>query len=501
MRELALNNCRIDKRYDIREQLGRGSYAEIFLATDTIASPQSPHHSVVLKALNVFLQDDVDTDLERTLVENFQIEAAALDRVRHPNIISRLGHGTARDLAGTIFHYLVLEYLPGGDLQSAIRKREIQMPNALGYIEQICAGLGHAHYRGVIHRDIKPQNLLLSADLTTVKIADFGVARISTADSPITRVGTNIYAPPEHSPAVSELENVGSKLTPAADIYSLAKSAYALITREVPRAFAGAPILSLPDGYMDEDWSEPLIKALRRATADDPKERPQSAEEFWYDLGDVRDIVAQAETDTVVHWKHDAPQPHVSRGYSPLVPAQPSFELVTDTGRRDPVRNSAAAPSGDAASAVIEFPAYVPAKTPMAPPPRVRPSEVPVPVPVRRRSRALRRLAIFVIFAIAFTGVLYGTARYVRSTNWFASVRNMLVDRSAVANTDIYLRPSPNTDNDPIGLVTKNSRVRIVNSQNNWYQVDVVEQGRVRNGGPSATRGWLNGKYIDLDEN
>ncbi len=115
MRELSLNNSRLDKRYDIREQLGRGSYAEIFVARDTLASPQSPHTLVAIKALNVFLQDDLDLDLERTLVENFQNEAVALDRVRHPNIISRLGHGTARDLQGTVFHYLVLEYLEGGE--------------------------------------------------------------------------------------------------------------------------------------------------------------------------------------------------------------------------------------------------------------------------------------------------------------------------------------------------------------------------------------------------
>src|SRR5690348_683414 len=203
MKELSLHNCRLDKRYDVLDQLGRGSYAEIFVARDVLASPSSPHSTVVIKALNVFLQDELDDDLERTLIENFQNEAIALDRVRHPNIISRLGHGTARDLRGTTFHYLVLEYLAGGDLQRLCKERTLTIQQALNYIEQICAGLRHAHDHGVIHRDIKPHNLLLTADLETVKIADFGVARFSASHTPITRVGTNIYAPPEHSPLLS----------------------------------------------------------------------------------------------------------------------------------------------------------------------------------------------------------------------------------------------------------------------------------------------------------
>ena len=101
MRELALSNCRLDRRYNIERELGRGSYAEIYLARDIMASTHSPHSQVVIKALNVFLQNDLDPGLERTLVENFQNEAIALDRVRHPNVISRIGHGTARDLQGT----------------------------------------------------------------------------------------------------------------------------------------------------------------------------------------------------------------------------------------------------------------------------------------------------------------------------------------------------------------------------------------------------------------
>jgi serine/threonine-protein kinase len=194
MRELSLENCRLDKRYDVQHQLGRGSYAEIFVAHDIMASPTSPHNCVVIKALNVFLQNDLDPDLERTLVENFQNEAIALDRVRHPNIISRLGHGTARDLVGTVFHYLVLEYLEGGDLQKAARVGNLSFKQSFKYIEQVCAGLRHAHRNNVIHRDIKPQNLLLTQDRETVKIADFGVARLNLSDTPITRVGTNIYA-------------------------------------------------------------------------------------------------------------------------------------------------------------------------------------------------------------------------------------------------------------------------------------------------------------------
>ena len=106
MSELKLLQTRLDGRYDIEQCLGRGSYAEIYVARDRAATEAS-FQEVAIKALNVLLQGVPDTELERTLIENFQNEAVALDRVRHPNIISRLGHGTAIDLAGTPFHYIV----------------------------------------------------------------------------------------------------------------------------------------------------------------------------------------------------------------------------------------------------------------------------------------------------------------------------------------------------------------------------------------------------------
>src|SRR5258707_3932171 len=227
MPELKLFFFKQKTAYDILECLGRGSYAEIYVANDNAAAEGAPR-TIVIKALNMFLQDTPDAELEHTLVANFQNEAVALDRVRHPNVINRLGHGTAIDLTGTTFHYIVLEYLPGGDMAALTRHHPLPIARALFYLEQVCSGLAHAHKCGVIHRDIKPQNLLLTADRQIVKIADFGVARLDANEGAITRVGTNIYSAPEHNPLVQTgqldtavLVSTRDQLTPAADIYSL----------------------------------------------------------------------------------------------------------------------------------------------------------------------------------------------------------------------------------------------------------------------------------------
>ncbi len=519
MRELSLDNCRLDKRYDVERQLGRGSYAEIFVARDTLASPHSPHHNVVIKALNVFLQDDLDPELERTLVENFQNEAIALDRVRHPNIISRLGHGTARDLEGTMFHYLVLEYLEGGDLHKAWRERTITPKTALGYIEQVCAGLRHAHRHDIIHRDIKPQNLLLNKDRSVVKIADFGVARVHQSDAPITRVGTNIYAPPEHSPlAVGAGADEGSgRLTPAADIYSLAKTAYTLMTGEAPRFYANNPITDLPISVRNEEWADPLKRVLNKATLDEPGERHQTIDEFWADLEEVRRLIAEAETTTHVRPRIDElPQPSVSKGYSPLAPQEPRFNTSRELklpGRRASVVTAPlrahALPRRDPAPPVYRpmprvedhWPTPQPNPQPLeqSSPAPVFVEPVPAP-PVRKKRGVLRKLATFAVLLVLFAGVLYGTSVYLRGIGVLPQVTNPFASaRFGTTNTDVNLRPGPSANNEPLGVVTRNSRVRIVSIENNWYQVDVVQQGRERSTPLTTTRGWLSGRYVDLE--
>lgn len=334
MAELKLENSLVDNRYEVFERLSRGSFAEIFVARDREAGGME----VVIKALNTALQGTPDADLERTLVENFQNEAVALDAVRHSNVILRLGHGTAADLRGTPFHYLVLEYMPGGDLLRLCRNcrnNALPLSEALFYFKQACEALDHAHGKGIIHRDLKPNNLLLTADHRTLKIADFGVAKITTGeDTEITRVGADIYAPPEHHPG--EETGPHNRLTAAADIYSLAKSFYTMICGRAPGQFRCDPITYLPDELMNEPWAESLLAILRRATDDDPKARYASVTEFWGDLAQVASVqetvqtieAEEADDETVVR-----PRIKVVSAALPATPAQPEFDPTLSSAR------------------------------------------------------------------------------------------------------------------------------------------------------------------------
>ena len=478
--------------------------AEIFVAQDTLAAPESPHNLVVIKALNVFLQNDLDVDLERTLVENFQNEAIALDRVRHPNIISRLGHGTARDLRNTVFHYLVLEFMPGGDLARACREKDLNLSKALFYLEQVCAGLGHAHEKGVIHRDIKPQNLLLSEDRKTVKIADFGVARMSQADTPITRVGTNMFAPPEHSPMFSG--NTGTlafkELTPAADVYSLAKSAYVLITCESPRFFANQPVTELPFDFRQKPWAKDLLRVLGKATQNDSRERYQTVNDFWKDLSAIKSFTEDEDGDLthISERAHAIPQAHVARGYTPLAPQLPRFNTTSELKTNAKL------------SALANAPLVVKPNEPYHVSPSPQP-QIAEQAPVfqdeiiyqseqpPRRNNFLRRVAAFVLILGIFAGILYATNVYFRRKNasTTAGAPTQSKPVAGKANTDVNLRQNAGTDSDPRGVVPRNSRVKIVNSKDNWYEIDVVEFSRPKENPTDAEHGWVNKKYIDVD--
>ena len=518
MSDLKLQQSRLDGRYDIVECLGRGSYAEIYTAHDNAAQNGSPR-TVVIKALNVLLQDVPDAELERTLVANFQNEAVALDRVRHPNVINRLGHGTAIDLAGTTFHYIVLEYLPGGDMSAMTRNHPLPLDRAIFYLEQVCSGLAHAHKCGVIHRDIKPQNLLLTADKEVVKIADFGVARIDATEGAITRVGTNIYSAPEHNPLVqtgqldtSFLASSKDHLTPAADIYSLAKTTYTLLAGESPRRFAQNPITELPVALRDFPWASAVGRILEKATQGRPDRRYQTVEQFWDDLAEAslpptRPLSASTVAEFEARRKPSEDLSLEPEDFTEQAPPRPHF---TPTEKKADVIDIE---QGRRPRIVVPMTAETTRATdtqrPTVPPPLQSLSKRRKPYGEKKEpllsTSPKKRAVVALGLILAFSGMLLATHKYV-TTRWnpLASVPQLsdtfVVGRQGVTTTDVNLRPVANTSNQPIGLAEAGSKVKVLTAgDNNWIEVQVVEHGRPKTDPYLSDRGWINKKYVRFD--
>jgi serine/threonine protein kinase len=520
--ELKLQQSRLDGRYDIVDCLGRGSYAEIYVANDLAAVDGAPR-TVVIKALNLYLQDEPDAELERTLVANFQNEAVALDRVRHPNVINRLGHGTAIDLSGTTFHYIVLEYLPGGDMFALTRTRPLPIQRALHYLEQVCSGLAHAHKCGVIHRDIKPQNLLLTADKETVKIADFGVARLDATEGAITRVGTNIYSAPEHNPLMQtgQLDTRGLRtpardyLTPAADVYSLAKTVYTLIAGESPRRFAQHAITDLPEAVKDTFWANPVLRVLERATQSRPEDRYQTVEEFWDEIADAalpptRPLQMVNAAAAEPRRKPSADLSVELEDFTEAAPPRPHFAIPEPRGMaladNDSIRRPRiVVPISDEARRQMELRARQQSEreTNLGQTQRERRQANESVLPPSRTRRALVAAGLI----LAFSGMLLATHKYV-TTKWnpLASIPGtssiIIVGREGVTTTDLNLRPvAGSAGNDPIGLAESGSKVRVLtaNNDNNWVEVQVLEHARPKTDPYSSDRGWVNKRYIKFD--
>lgn len=519
MTELNLHHCRLDNRYDVLEVLGRGSYAELYVARDSEASDSDPHLYTVIKALNPFLQGETDPELERTLLENFRNEAIALDRVRHPNIISRLGHGTAIDLGGRTFHYLVLEFMTGGDLAALCRRHPLTLEQTLFFIEQTCAGLSYAHSQGVIHRDIKPHNLLLTADRRTVKITDFGVAKIkviAAAEGAITRVGTDVYAAPEHhplmqtGPLVTRPLSVPTNLTPAADVYSLAKTTYMLLTGEAPRRFAQRTITEFPPPVSEEPWAREVLDALSRATRVAPSERTQTVDEFWQDIKTARSHVTTSLSD--VPDLPSAPSPKFGAG---VLSGQASrfvdSNRSTGTHNNPPAAHPVSQSSDGRQRIVVGFADAAPQLNSAV---GARAQEAGVAresFAVGRRSLAgrnpfLSRVKLWLValaIIVVFAGMLYATYLYARrpsaASSTDASTRQnaqALVGREFSTTTDVNLRSGPSVGSRQIGLAERDSRVRVLDVENDWYQVRVLEHGRTTAGVASADQGWLNSNFL-----
>jgi serine/threonine protein kinase len=204
----------IDGRYTLGELLGGGGMAQVFLARDEVLG-----RDVALKMLRSQYADDED------FVERFRREARNAAALNHPTIVQVYDQGRAED--GT--YYIAMEYVPGGTLAQRIKREGPMDPaEAAAVASRVAEALAVAHERGIIHRDIKPQNVLLTAS-GDAKVADLGIARAASSTT-MTETslifGTASYMSPEQAK--------GERVRPQSDLYSLGIVLFQMLTGELP---------------------------------------------------------------------------------------------------------------------------------------------------------------------------------------------------------------------------------------------------------------------------
>ncbi|MDX6622734.1 MAG: eukaryotic-like serine/threonine-protein kinase [Solirubrobacterales bacterium] len=260
-------------RYETSQRLGSGGMSNVYMATDRILE-----RTVAVKILAEHLSDD-----ER-FVARFKREALAVAKLIHPNIVQVYDTGVDDGR-----HYIVMEYVDGrSGAQILQRQGPVEPETAADIGVQACAGLDYAHRRGIIHRDVKPGNLMIvggpvGGGEMTVKLTDFGIAR-AIEQTRITQVGsvvgTAAYLAPE--------QVRGDEATPATDVYALGVVLYQFLTGRLP--YEGSTLAELavrqqnetplpPSTYNDE-VPETLGAAVLRALEGNPNRRYASADEL-----------------------------------------------------------------------------------------------------------------------------------------------------------------------------------------------------------------------------
>src|ERR687890_1634564 len=206
----------LDNRYDVGRTLGSGGMGEVFLARDRVLG-----RDVALKVLRTQFAGDSE------FAERFKREARSAASLSHPNIVQVYDRGETQDGAS----YIAMEYVPGGTLKEQIERRGPFGDRETAVVgAQIADALEAAHEQGMIHRDIKPPNVLVTAS-GNLKVTDFGIARAASAVTNTASgaiFGTAGYISPEQA--------MGEPVGPASDLYSLGVILYELLTGELPFA-------------------------------------------------------------------------------------------------------------------------------------------------------------------------------------------------------------------------------------------------------------------------
>jgi serine/threonine-protein kinase len=269
----------LNDRYRLEARIGTGGMSSVYRALDTTLERQ-----VAIKLMN----REITTDSDQ--LERFRREARAVAQLSHPHIVGVIDAGEDQGRP-----YIVLEYVEGETLKERIRRQgELEISEAVAYAIEIARALGAAHARHIVHRDVKPQNVLIDEE-GSAKVTDFGIARSLdddglTADGRV--LGTTDYVSPEQA--------LGHDVTGQSDLYSLGIVLFEMLTGNVP--FRGENQVAVAMKHVREELpdvqtlrpevSASLAAVVDRATAKDLDERYRNDEELIADLEDVLTLEA-----------------------------------------------------------------------------------------------------------------------------------------------------------------------------------------------------------------
>jgi serine/threonine protein kinase/Tfp pilus assembly protein PilF len=269
-------------RYQIIEELGKGGMGRVYKALD-----QETHEKMALKLIKPEIAANQKT------VERFRNELTTARKIVHKNVCRMYDLG--RDKGS---YYITMEYIPGQDLKSFIRQSgQLTVGKAISIAKQVCSGLAEAHKLGVVHRDLKSNNIMIDQD-GNVRIMDFGIAR-SLGTKGITEAGVMIGTPEYMSPEQVEAKEVDQR----SDIYSLGIILYEMVTGQVP--FEGDTPFAVGVKHKSErpkdprelntQISEDLSRLILKCLEKEREKRYQSAEEVSFDLEQIEQGLPTAE--------------------------------------------------------------------------------------------------------------------------------------------------------------------------------------------------------------
>jgi serine/threonine protein kinase len=417
----------LDGKYEIISPLGAGGMGAVYRARRVLIGDD-----VAVKILHAkFTGDD-------NLVERFRREARAAAQLHHPNVVTIHDYGEARGHEG--FAYIVMELVSGEPMRDLLRREgKLETNRAVALMSGVCAGVGAAHRRGIVHRDIKPDNIIVAPadeDSATerVKVVDFGIAKLRDMahDATLTEAGAMVGTPFYMSPEQCK----GEPLDARADVYSLGALLYEMLAGEPP--FVAPSLTGIILKHINEP-PPPMPQALRvppalqaaiiRSLSKDPNARQRDATEF------ARDLQAAAAQDSATAVIPPAQKTAANfdaatrpAQVTPTPPAQPQSQQTHGDARQQ--NYVAAQPQNQVGGQQQAFYAAQQQQAYVAPPPR--------------SSRAPLVIALVVIVIVAVGG--------------FAALGIILLSRGAGDNTNVRAnantRPTPAATQTPTPTAT-----------------------------------------------